>query len=55
MDIILNNILKYIYLHESCYILIQISLKFVPKGQVNNIPPLAQIIAWHRSDHYLNQ
>ena len=27
---------------------IQISLKFVPKGSINNIPALVQIMAWHR-------
>ena len=26
----------------------KISLKFVPKGPINNIPALVQIIAWHR-------
>ena len=31
------------------WILINISLKFVPKGQINNIPPLVQIMAWRRS------
>ena len=28
---------------------IKISLKFVPKGPINNIPALVQITAWHRS------
>ena len=28
------------------WILIKISLKFVPKGQINNIPALVQIMAW---------
>ena len=28
---------------------IKISLKFVPKGPINNIPALVQIMAWHRS------
>ena len=27
----------------------KISLKFVPKGQINNIPALVQIMAWRRS------
>ena len=30
------------------WILIKISLKFVPKGPINNIPALVQIMAWHR-------
>ena len=27
---------------------IKISLKFVPKGPINNIPALVQIMAWRR-------
>ena len=27
----------------------RISLKFVPKGPINNIPALVQIMAWRRS------
>ena len=27
----------------------QISLKFVPKGPINNIPELVQIMAWRRT------
>ena len=30
-------------------ILINISLKFIPMGQINNIPSLVQITAWRRS------
>ena len=29
--------------------LIQISLKIVPNGPINNTPPLIQIMAWRRS------
>ena len=35
----------------SNWVLINISLKFVPKGQINNIPALVQIMAWHRPGH----
>ena len=28
---------------------IKISLKFVPKGPISNIPALVQIMAWRRS------
>ena len=28
--------------------MIEISLKFVPKRPINNIPALVQIMAWHR-------
>ena len=35
-----DDIFKCIFLNENVLILIKISLKFVPKGQINNIPPL---------------
>ena len=34
------------FLNENEYISIKISLKFVPKGPINNIPTLVQIMAW---------
>ena len=37
------------FLNENVRISIKISLKFVPKGPVNNIPALVQIMAWCRS------
>ena len=40
--------LKWIFLDENVLISIRISLKFVPKGPINNIPALVQIMAWHR-------
>ena len=43
-----DNIFKCIFLNENVSILIKISLKFVPKGPINNIPALVQIMAWHR-------
>ena len=39
---------KPIFLNENVRISIKISLKFVPKGQINNIPALVQIMAWRR-------
>ena len=39
---------KYIFLNENVIISVEISLKFVPKGQINNISALVQIIAWRR-------
>ena len=41
-----DNILKRIFLNENVWILIKISLKFVCRGPVNNIPALVQIMAW---------
>ena len=38
----------WIFLNENVWISIKISLKFVPKGQIDNIPALVQIMAWHR-------
>ena len=41
-----DDILKWIFLNENVRISIEISLKFVPKGQINNIPLLVQLMAW---------
>ena len=38
-------IFKCIFLNENVLILIKISLKFVPKGPINSIPALVQIMA----------
>ena len=43
-----DDIFKCIFLNENIWISIQISLKFVPKGPINNIPALVQIMAWRR-------
>ena len=43
-----DDILKWIFFNENAWISIEISLKFVPKGQINNIPALVQIMAWCR-------
>ena len=43
-----DDILKCIFLNENVYISIEISLKFVPKGPINTIPALVQIMAWRR-------
>ena len=39
---------KCIFLNENVWISIKISLKFVPKGSISNIPALVQIMAWRR-------
>ena len=44
-----DDILKCIFLNENVWIPIEISLNFVPKGPINNIPALVQIMAWRRS------
>ena len=36
------------FLNENASILIKFSLKFVPKGPINNITSLVKIMAWHR-------
>ena len=43
-----DDTFKRIFLNENVWILIKISLKFVPKGRINNIPSLVQIMAWRR-------
>ena len=40
--------LKCIFLNDNVWISIKISLKFVPRGSINNIPALFQIMAWRR-------
>ena len=42
-----DNVSKCFLLNENVWISIIISLKFVPEGHFNNIPPLVQIMAWH--------
>ena len=44
-----DNIFKCIFLNENVWIPTKISLKFVPKGPINNIPALVQIMAWRRT------
>ena len=43
-----DDILKCIFLNENIWISIKISLKFVPKGPINNIPALVKAMAWRR-------
>ena len=45
-----DDIFKCIFLNENVWILIKISLKFVPNGPINNIPALVQIMIWRRPD-----
>ena len=42
------DIFKSIFLNENVWISIKIALKFVSRGQINNIPALFQIMAWRR-------
>ena len=44
-----DDIFKCIFLYENAWIFIDISLEFVPKVRINNIPALVQIMAWRRS------
>ena len=54
-----DDILKRIFFHENAWVSIKISLKFVPKSPINNIPALVQIRlrlgASQATGHYLNQ
>ena len=43
-----DDIFKWIFLNENIWISIKISVKFVPKGHINNTPALVQIMAWRR-------
>ena len=42
-----DDIFKYIFLTEYVWSSLKISLKFVPKVSINNIPALVQIMVWH--------
>ena len=44
-----DDTLKRIFVNENVIIAIKISLKFVPKGPISNIPALVRIMAWRRS------
>ena len=44
-----NDIFEYIFMNERFCILIRISLKFAPKGQIDNTAALDQVMAWHRT------
>ena len=44
-----DDIFKCNFLNENVWVSNKISLKFVPKGPINNIPSLVQIMAWRRS------
>ena len=46
-----DNVFRCIFLNKNISILINISLRFVPKGPVNNISALVQIMAWHWPDY----
>ena len=43
-----DDIFKCIFLNENVWIPIKISLRFVPRGPINNIPTLVQVMAWRR-------
>ena len=44
-----DDTFKHIFSNKNACISIEISLKFVPKGPMNSMPALVQIIAWRRS------
>ena len=43
-----DDMFKCIFMNENVWIPIEISLKFVPKGSINNNPALFQIMVWRR-------
>ena len=43
-----DDVFKCIFRNENVWILLKISLKFVPNGLINNFPSLVQIMAWRR-------
>ena len=51
MAAIFETTFSVIFLSENCCTLIEISLKFVSHGPINNVLVLAQMMAWRRSDN----
>ena len=47
--VLADNIFKCIFLNENDRIVIQISLKFVPRSSINNKSALVQVMAWHQT------
>ena len=43
-----DDVFKCNFVNENVWIPIKISLKFIPKVPVNNIPTLVQVMAWRR-------
>ena len=43
-----DDIFNCIVMNKNVWIPIKISLKFFPKGRINNIPAMVQIMAWRR-------
>ena len=44
-----DNIFKCIFLNENDRILIKVSLKYIPRTQIDNTPALVQVMAWRRT------
>ena len=42
----ISDIFKFVFLNENIWISINVSLEFVPKGPINNIPASILIMAW---------
>ena len=51
-----DDIFKCIFVNENVWISLKISLKFVPKFRIHNIPALVKIMAWRQqaTSHHLN-
>ena len=47
--ILAEDIFNYIFLNENARILIQISLKYVPRSPIEKKPALVQVMAWRRT------
>ena len=46
--ILADDIFKCFFMNEKLRILIKVSLKFVPKGPIDNKSALVQVMAWRR-------
>ena len=49
-----DDILKWIFVNENAWISIKISLEFVSRGPINNIPSLVHIMSWRQAIIWTN-
>ena len=49
--ILADDIFKHIFFNKNIRISIQVSLKFVPKGLIDNTSALVQVMAWHTAGY----
>ena len=54
INVLKDNTFKRIFFNENFILYIKISLKFIPRGPINKILALVQIMAWHQAIIWTN-